>query len=145
MIYERKKTSTIVYKGVSMDADIGCVVYISSDGWNKGVWVSGYDSKKQPKIVVKGLNNYTKNLELTFNILPKDIADADVTIDDLSVAYNNGKDLYSKLAPVIYYKGKALKKNTDFTIASGVYKDAGNYKVTITGKGNYTGSQHCKA
>lgn len=103
---------------------------------NINAWIDGYDGRKEPTITVKGLGNYTKTFTVNFQILPKNLSDKDISIDDISVAYNKKNQ---KVSPKIYYQGKALK-NSDFTVATEERKDPGVYPVVITGKGNFTGT-----
>lgn len=105
---------------------------------NVNAWINSdsYDVRKQPTITVKGLGNYTKTFMVNFQILPKDLNDKDISIDDIAVAYNKKNQ---KVSPKIYYMGKALK-NSDFTVEAGTRIETGVYPVVITGKGNFTGS-----
>ena len=96
-----------------------------------------------PTIVIKGKGNYSGTQTTNFRIVPKDISDSDILIDDLKVAYT-GKT--QKLTPVVYRDGKKLKKTTDFTVLypkteNGSYLNSGTYPVVITGVKNYTGTR----
>ncbi|MCD8232623.1 MAG: S8 family serine peptidase, partial [Clostridiales bacterium] len=66
-----------------------------------------------------------------------DLADIEVSLYKYSYTYNGN----AKTPPVtVTYNGTTLTKNTDYTV---VYTDninAGTALVTVTGKGNYTGS-----
>ncbi|MCH5255232.1 MAG: Ig-like domain-containing protein [Lachnospiraceae bacterium] len=108
---------------------------------NKNVNVEG--STKLPTITIKGKGNYSGTETVTFNIIAKPLTDADITADNLTVAYT-GKTIKSN--PVVYRNGKKLTKNTHYTVSypqaasTGAYKNAGTYPITITGKGGYSGS-----
>lgn len=108
------------------------------------------------KAVITGKGNYAGTVEVPFNILAKDIADETAVSMKLNRCNPYKKAGYNPV-PVGKYNGKALKNNKDFIVSyqklgsydseSGtnltetVIKDAGWYLVTVTGKGNYTGSR----
>lgn len=103
----------------------------------------GQKAAKAPTITITGKGNYTGKETQTFAIAPRDIAAEDVICDNLTVAYN-GK--VQKPVPVVTWNGKKLAKNKDFTVdypAAGLasYKEAGVYDITVTGKGNFTGTR----
>lgn len=91
------------------------------------------------ELVITGKGNYTDKKTLHFKILPKDIADKDIIIEDMAYA-DNGKP--HKTAPSVIYNGKKLKAGRDFdiTYGEGDYTAAGVYYAVITGKGNFTGT-----
>ena len=117
---------------------------------------AGSDSDKPPTLTVSGKGNYTGTDTVTFSIVKKDIGDADVVAGDIILNYNKGKALAVK--PVITYNGKALtnkeysfeifRSDTDeegnalgtFTKVTAV-SDAGSYKITATGMGNFSGTR----
>lgn len=90
-------------------------------------------------IVITGKGNYRDSKTLHFNIVPKNIADKDIIIEDMAYA-DDGKQ--HKTAPNIVYNGKKLKAGRDFDIiyGEGDYTAAGEYYAVITGKGNFTGT-----
>ena len=101
-----------------------------------------YKNNRQPgtaELVITGKGNYTDKKTLHFKILPKDIADKDIIIEDMAYA-DNGKP--HKTAPSVIYNGKKLKAGRDFdiTYGEGDYTAAGVYYAVITGKGNFTGT-----
>ena len=103
----------------------------------------GQKAAKAPTITITGKGNYTGKETQTFAIAPRDIAAEEVICDNLTVAYN-GK--VQKPVPVVTWNGKKLAKNKDFTVdypATGLasYKEAGVYDITVTGKGNFTGTR----
>ncbi|MCM1551341.1 MAG: InlB B-repeat-containing protein [Butyrivibrio sp.] len=111
---------------------------------------------KTAKAVITGKGNYTGKVEVSFNILAKDIADENAVSMKLNRCNPYKKTGY-KPVPTGKYKGKTLKKNKDFTVSyqkldsydsergttftESTIKDAGWYLVTVTGTGNYTGSR----
>ena len=90
-------------------------------------------------IVITGKGNYRDSKTLHFNIVPKNIADKDIIIEDMAYV-DDGKQ--HKTAPNIVYNGKKLKAGRDFDIiyGEGDYTAAGEYYAVITGKGNFTGT-----
>ena len=93
-------------------------------------------------ITVTGKGNYSGKDTPTFKILPVDISSDDVYAMDFYVKISQKSQ---KPIPELYYLGMKLKNKKDFTVeysnASGVYLQAGEYSVTITGTGNYTGTR----
>ena len=106
----------------------------------------------QATITIKGKGNYADSMVEYFEIVPMSIEDDNMFTTDVAgfMKTANGKE--QKVSPKLLKDGKALKRNTDYTItyekwndATGLYetaspKEAGNYNVVITGKGNYTGT-----
>lgn len=106
---------------------------------NKNVNTS---NSKLPTITIKGKGNYTGTETVTFNILPKPLTDHDITVDNISIAYN-GK--VQKSLPTVYRNGKKLTNKTDYTLSYpyadiNAYKNAGVYPIVIQGAKNYTGT-----
>ena len=104
---------------------------------------AGIDSKKKPTIIVKGKGNYTGTQKIYFNILKKDIGEADITAQDLLYAYTGNK---IKPVPAVYRDGKKLKKGIDFTLeysaeGKGAYIASGIFPIEIKGCRNYTGTK----
>ena len=87
-------------------------------------------------VVVTGKGDFTGTVRKKFRILPRKIK-PDVTLSKTSFAYN-GK--IQKPTVTVKDNGKKLA-SSDYTIAfpSGC-KNAGTYKVTVSLKGNYSGS-----
>ncbi len=104
---------------------------------------------KAPTITITGKGNYEGKLLKTFTIAPKDITDADVKADDLTVAFNNKAQ---KPVPVVTWNGKKLSGKKDYSVRIGkgdatgseVTIGADSYPITLTGTGNYTGERKIK-
>lgn len=96
-------------------------------------------------ITVSGKGNYFNKETVTFDILPVNIGSEEVHAMDFYVKIGNKAQ---KPVPELYYMGTKLKNNKDFTISyantSNVYAQTGEYSVTITGQGNYTGARTLK-
>ncbi|MBO4617603.1 MAG: InlB B-repeat-containing protein [Lachnospiraceae bacterium] len=104
-------------------------------------------------ITVAGKGNYAGNFTQNFTISPKNLADADITAQNVKLAFNGKIQL---AAPVIKHGTIALKSGSDFTVLyphtnakekdganaydADAFKASGDYEVTVTGKGNYTGT-----
>lgn len=100
---------------------------------------SAKGSAKPPTITVTGKGNYEGKALVYFTIKPQSIEDDAVLMDEtVAVAYN-GKA--QKPNPTLTWNGKKLSKNKDYTYADVSYTEAGNYKITVTGTGNYTGTR----
>lgn len=96
-------------------------------------------SAKAPCIIVKGKGNYSGQTELSFTIKPQNLDDDSVVMEEYAaVAYNKKEQ---KPNPTIYWNGKKLTKGKDFTVTDKIYKDPKVYDVTVTGKGNFTGTR----
>lgn len=89
------------------------------------------------QIIVKGKGNYTKQMNLLFDIVPKNIEDEDIVISCADKLYNGNKQVSN---PVVKWGKKTLKKGTDYTVTfSEDQISAGTVTVTITGINNYKG------
>ena len=90
-------------------------------------------------VTVSGKGKYTGQADKTFTIKPASITAA--SIGAITEQTYTGTAL--KPAPVIKFNGKTLKKGTDYTLSYANNKEAGTAKVTVAGKGNFTGSKTC--
>lgn len=91
-------------------------------------------TKKQPTITVTGKGNIAGSSSTTFKIVPKDINDSDVIEGSVVVVKN------SKATPILVYNNKKLG-NKDFDNADAKKKFTEDGVITITGKGNFTGTR----
>lgn len=93
------------------------------------------------KVIVEGIGNYYGSVSKTFSILPRSISSGDIKVTTVSKARPN-------VAPKIKvtYKSKEIAKNTDYTVKTENYSKTGisNAKITLTGKGNFTGTKVVK-
>lgn len=100
---------------------------------------SAKGSAKPPTITVTGKGNYEGKALVYFTIKPQSIEDDAVLMDEsVAVAYN-GKA--QKPNPALTWNGKKLTKNKDYTYTDVSYTEAGVYKITVEGTGNYTGTR----
>ena len=88
-------------------------------------------------VMITGKGNYTGSRSLTFAITAKNISAC--TVSKIANELYTGKALKPSLT--VKDGGTTLKKDTDYTISYADNKKAGKATVTVTGKGNYTGSK----
>lgn len=90
------------------------------------------------KVHVVGMGNFKGSSGwLLFDITPVDVAGA--TIDDIPSADYTGSAIAPE--PGVTINGKTLVKGTDYTLSYADNVNAGTASVTVTGTGNYTGTQ----
>ena len=93
------------------------------------------------QVIITGKGNYKGKVTAEFKIIPVDIKTASVY--DMSVMYKSGKK--QTPVPVVELNGKKLKNKKDFSVAyQGSCIEPGEYDVTISGTGNYTGTRQIK-
>ena len=94
------------------------------------------------KVIVTGMGNYTGTVTKTFTITQnqevKEISECTITLSQTSYTYD-GKAKTPSVT--VKLDGKTLTLNTDYTVSYSDNINAGTAKVTVTGKGNYTGSK----
>ncbi len=100
-------------------------------------------TKSAPTITVTGKGNYSGKEKQTFQILPKDITDDDIIVDDIALKANKKMQ---KPVPSVAWNGIKLVNKRDFSVSytdatAGAYKDCGTYEILIFGTGNYSGSR----
>ena len=88
-------------------------------------------------VTITGINDYVGSVSKTFTIAKASIKSATVTLPKTSYAYT-GKA--QSPAPTVKVGSTTLKNGTDYTVSYKNNKNAGTATVTITGKGNYSGS-----
>lgn len=92
-------------------------------------------------VVVEGIGNYYGTVSKTFTISPRSISDSDIKVSTVSKST-------PKVAPKVKvtYKSKEIANNTDYTVKYENYSKTGvsTAKVTLTGKGNFTGTKVVK-
>ena len=88
-------------------------------------------------VTITGKGNYSGTKEVTFTIVSKSFADA--TVEDIVNQTYTG----SAITPSVTVKdgNKTLVKDTDYTVSYSNNVNAGTATVTITGKGNYSGTK----
>ena len=93
------------------------------------------------EILVNYTNKHFAGSENTVNAKGEksslSISNATVTVADQT--YAGGKEL--KPSPTVKLNGKTLKSGRDYTVSYANNKNVGTATITITGKGNYTGTK----
>lgn len=87
---------------------------------------------------INGINNYTDTQTKFFDILPKDISELTATLSPTSFTYSGNEN---KPAVTVKNGEKVLVQDTDYTVSYSDNIKAGTATATITGCGNYTGTQ----
>lgn len=87
------------------------------------------------KVTVTGKGNYAGTASGTFTISPANISEASI-----SVAAQNYTGSQLTPVPTVTLDGKPLESGTDFTTSYGNNIKVGTANITVTGKGDYTGS-----
>lgn len=88
-------------------------------------------------VTITGKGNYSGTLKTTFTI--KNATIGTVTLDSTSYVYDG-----TEKKPAVTVKDtadKTLSNGTDYTLAYTNNKNAGTASVTVTGKGNYSGTK----
>lgn len=113
----------------------------------------GFVDKNAPQFIITGKGNYATAKTVFFKIMPRDIslenAGNMTCVSDIVLA-TNGRG--QKPVPTVKWNGIALKAKTEFTYE---YRDsdnniidsiseAGDYKLVVTGYGNYTGTKEAQ-
>ena len=114
--------------------------FFPNDGWldrEAGEDVGTY------KITI-GKMSFGSNFKITlkdevFTITAKPLSDANITVDAIENQKYTGKAIEPEVT--VRYGDLTLKKDTDYTVAYSNNTEAGTAKVTLTGKGNYTGTR----
>ena len=103
-------------------------------------YASGRKAPGTYKVTVTMKGNYSGTKTLTFKINPIDVSKCSIKLAATSYTYD-GK-VKTPSVTVKNAKGTTLKSGTDYTVtyASG-RKAVGQYKVTVTMKGNYSGTK----
>ena len=100
------------------------------------------DKKKAPQMTIKAKGNYKGSVTVCFSIDPLDINDERITADELS-AQAGTKPI--KPVPTVYFNGKKLKVNTDYTVDYNGWDQLtpGDHTILIKGKenSNFTGTR----
>lgn len=87
-------------------------------------------------ITLSGKNNFTGTKNVTFTINPESISNTSVN----TIPEQKYMGVTVTPIPTITYNGKTLSNNTDYTLSYSNNNRVGTATVTITGKGNFTGT-----
>lgn len=91
------------------------------------------------------IDGYSKSCDATVIVKPADIKDAEIVVsNEDELVFTPGTDGTGTLrtANIVVNRGsKGLTADTDYTVTGNQATDAGTHTLTITGKGNYTGTK----
>lgn len=95
----------------------------------------------QARMIVTGIGAYTGTVTRAFTIEPKELTAEDVTLSKTSYVFS-GKEKKPTAYVRVQLKDGTVKltKKTGYTAVYENNLDIGKAKVTVTGKGNYTGT-----
>ncbi len=111
-------------------------------------------NKGTADVIVKGKGNYAKTYTAHFEIVAKDIGDADITAPDVYTILTAQGTIKKNPKVTVKFGKKALKaatatKENDYSLTwDEIPKDAegklipGSYTIIVTGHGNYTGTRN---
>ena len=88
-------------------------------------------------VTAKGSNFITSSKDGSFTINPASLANASVSLNDY-IHTHTGSTI--EPPPIVKYNGTLLEKDTDYTVAYSDNINVGLATITVTGKGNYTGT-----
>lgn len=101
---------------------------------------SGNVSAGNGKVVITGKGDYTGTITKTFSISPVSSGKCTASLTATKYAYDGKLKIPTVIVKGI--NGKTLAKGTDYQISGSTSKSSvGLYKITVTFKGNYTGSK----
>lgn len=95
-------------------------------------------------ITITGIGDFKNSKQVTFTIVAKDIASEDITVGDISNKTYTGSAITVLNSEIVVNQNNLLNpliNNTDYTVSYSNNVDAGTATITITGKGNYTGTR----
>lgn len=135
----------IVYTGKALKPEVKVYEGKTLLNLNKDYTVSYKNNTNAGKatVTIKGKGNYTDSVETSFNILKKDLTNADISVSCPAVTEpKNSKTVTPN--PVVTRDGVKLKLNKDYIVVSqdGGYRESGIYKIEVKAAedGNYTNS-----
>lgn len=155
------ETETIAAKGHSIIVDKAVAATCTANGKTEGIRCKVCKKTLKQQTIIKATGHKTKNIKIAATIgkdgkyatvckvcnktvkstpIPKI---SSVKLSALSYTYNNK----TKTPDVIIKdsKGKVLKRSTDYTLKySSERKNVGSYYVTVSFKGNYSGTKKLK-
>ena len=137
-----KKFEGYLIEGTEMFADMGMSVQFGITLPYKIAKTNGKLSKDKKTVTFNINGSKTKIYAYTSSALSakKDISKTKISLSCYSYTYN-GK-VKTHIVTVKTAAGTKLKKNVDYTLkSSSGRKNVGTYTVTVTGKGNYTGTK----
>ena len=132
IVYNEEK-ETYTYKTNYLTADVDYTVSYKNNT----------DITDKAEIIIKGKGNYKGTVTKNFEITPRSISSYNIKLSyDPTVHSYTGKAQKPKVILTdTANDDKVLKQGTDFDVEFADNINKGSASVTITGKGNYTGSR----
>lgn len=144
--YDGNTTATLKYDKVVFDGILeGDSLTVTATGTfadanaaeNKTVNISGLtlggDSKNNYTLAANG-----QQTTATATITSKSLSGDDITVTVTNPTYNSAQQ---SPTVAVTYGEITLVENTDYTLTGNAETNAGSYTLTVTGKGNYSGSK----
>ncbi len=91
-------------------------------------------------VTVTGKGNYTGKATGSLTIRPKDLADAIITLENFGPVTLEENETFTPEIESVLLNDTPLAKDVDYTMSPETITASGEYTVTITGIGNYTGT-----
>lgn len=118
-----------IYNGsIELNIGVDCNISLNS---------KSYSDVGNIYVTYTGIGDYFGTITTSYRITPLDISKESITYNINNVIYNTHEQ---KQNPTIYFEGKLIKSNIDYTIEykESDYKNCGTKKLTIRGLGNFT-------
>ena len=126
-------TNVVGGEDVSLEYDSSSTTAATDAGTYTAI-VSGLTGNEAGNYTLEGVENTT----LTWHIAAASITGAEVLLSQSSFTYDGSEH---KPTVTVTLNGQALVEGRDYTLTGTLFaKDAGTYTLTVTGKGNYTGT-----
>lgn len=122
----QKPSVTVKYAGKTLTKDVDYTVSYKN---NKNVGTA--------TVTIKGTGTYSGSRKVEFKINAAKISDA--AFDKVAAKTYTGKAI--KPSVTVKYAGATLTKDTDYTVSYKDNKNIGTATITVTGKGNFTGTK----
>ena len=94
----------------------------------------------QGTVTITGIGKFANTKTFTFNIIPNKINENNLTVTGINNSYQLGSNPDPSKV-VVSFNGAQLTEGTDYVVTFGDNNAIGTGTVTITGKGNYSGSK----
>ena len=124
-------TPTVTFNGNPLSAD-GNFSY----GYTNNTDAALSTDTPAPTVTITGTGNFKNSRSVTFTIVPATITD--VNVETTQFVYIPGETKTVNVTKVM--AGSLILGTSDYDVAGNVQTSPGNYTLTVTGKGNFTGS-----
>lgn len=127
-------TSSYEYTGSEIRPEVVCKTGLVKD-IDYTVEYSNNTEAGTASVIIKGINNYKGTVNRSFKITAKAVEESDVTVNVPAEGY-----VYDGTAKEPSVSVAGLTEGVDYTVTYANNVNAGKAKVTVTFKGNYSGS-----